>query len=169
MAFLMAWSRLYRGDPAEILTDSVSCFTSDLFKQACANNEITLRHTNTESHNSLGEGEICHKTIRKKIPKLRMDFPTVPKSCYNSRSMSPTYSVNAHGLNSMLLVFGMVPKIPSVNGTRAISQDEWLRLLLSAWEEYAQNIPKKRTELSLKENTSSVSEDVFQGGDKVFI
>lgn len=48
-AFCMCWSRLYVGDPEEILTDAGSCFTSPFFEQTYKEHEISLKHTNVES------------------------------------------------------------------------------------------------------------------------
>lgn len=139
--FVMAWSRLFVGDPDEIPTDSGSCFTSDLCKKSCASHPISLRHINTESHNSLGEGATYNKTIIKVFHKLRLDSTTVPRALLLQLAVyAANIAVNAHGHITMLPVYGMIPRIPGVNGNDAIPQDEQFKVLVSARKEYARNV-----------------------------
>jgi transposase InsO family protein len=62
--FIEAWSLLYVGLPQSVLTDQGSVFLSAQWKHACDLGKIHLRHTGTESHNSLGSGEQIHSKLR---------------------------------------------------------------------------------------------------------
>lgn len=73
--FLYCWVNVYLGYPMEMLTDQGSAFAnSKLWKQNCSDVEITLRHTGTESHNSLGAGERYHALLRRVYNKIGMQF-----------------------------------------------------------------------------------------------
>ena len=62
--FVKAWSSLYVGFPDSMLTDQGPVFVSAEWNDACRTSATTLRHTGTQSHNSLGAGEKYHDTLR---------------------------------------------------------------------------------------------------------
>jgi hypothetical protein len=59
-AFLKCWTTMYTGFPTSMLTDQGSIFTSADWHAACNSAKVQLRHTVTESQNSLGTGERYH-------------------------------------------------------------------------------------------------------------
>lgn len=63
----------------------------------------------------------------------------------------------------------MLPKIPDVNGSGAIPQDEWLKLLVSLREDYAINVSLNQIALGLKKNIPSATNEVFEKFDNAFI
>jgi transposase InsO family protein len=56
--FIECWSRLFIGDPEELVTDQGSVFVSKAFEELCRSCDIILKHTGTESHNILGQGNV---------------------------------------------------------------------------------------------------------------
>jgi hypothetical protein len=64
-AFLKCWTTMYTGFPTSMLTDQGSILTSADWHAACNTAKIQLRHTGTESHNSLGTGERYHGPLRR--------------------------------------------------------------------------------------------------------
>jgi hypothetical protein len=73
--FLEAWSLMYVGMPGSMLTDTGSVFLSAEWKHACELGKVSLRHTGTESHNSLGAGEQIHSRIRTIYNKISARSP----------------------------------------------------------------------------------------------
>jgi hypothetical protein len=73
--FLEAWSLTYVGMPGSMLTDQGSFFVSADWKNACELVNVSLRHTGTESHNSLGAGEQIHSRIRTIYNKISAEHP----------------------------------------------------------------------------------------------
>jgi hypothetical protein len=55
--FLEAWTTLYIGHPQSMLTDQGSVFLAAEWRNGCELPIISLRHTGTESHYSIGIGE----------------------------------------------------------------------------------------------------------------
>jgi hypothetical protein len=78
--FLEAWSLMYVGIPGSMLTDQGCVFLCTEWKQACEHGKVSLRHTGTESHNSLGAGEQIHSRIRTIYNKISVDHPNLQPS-----------------------------------------------------------------------------------------
>jgi hypothetical protein len=77
-AFLECGATMYVGFSSSFLTDRGSIFISKEFATNCATLGNHLRHTGTESHNSLDTGERFHGPPRRICSKLKMDHPDVP-------------------------------------------------------------------------------------------
>ena len=75
--FVKMWASIYVGFPETMLTDQGSVFVSREWKYNCEVAQIELKHTGTESHNSLGAGETYHAILRVVYQKTRRDHPTV--------------------------------------------------------------------------------------------
>ena len=58
-----------------MLTDQGSVFVSKEWTTSCHSSNIDLRHTGTESHNSLGNGETYHAMLRRIYNKVRLEHP----------------------------------------------------------------------------------------------
>lgn len=83
------WSRLFVGDPEEILTDKGIAHTSGEFQTFCSLHSIQLRHTPTGQHNSLGTDEGYHRPLRKVFLKLRSQNLVVHKKMLLQLSVMP--------------------------------------------------------------------------------
>jgi hypothetical protein len=76
---LTGWETLYIGFTECILADQGSVFMATHWKTACELSNIHLRHTGTESNNSLGSGERFHSALRRIYEKISLEFPTIPE------------------------------------------------------------------------------------------
>lgn len=164
------WTRLYVGDPEAILTDQGSVFTSANFTASCVEHGITLRHTGTESHNSLGSGETYHSPLRNIYDKLRFEFPQVAQDVLLQCSI---YAINAtagpNGLVPCLLVFGMFPRLPGVLSTGAIQNDLRFSIMQAARKEYAGYIAKQRVATGLATYVPPAADYDYEAGDSVYL
>jgi hypothetical protein len=79
-ALLRCWSTIYVGFPMSMLTDQGSVFLSIDWKASCAALGIRLRHTGTESHNSLGTGERFHAPLRRIYNKVSLATRSYPST-----------------------------------------------------------------------------------------
>jgi hypothetical protein len=77
-ALLRCWSTMYVGFPMSMHTDQGSIFLSREWKSNCAALGIRLRHTGTESHDSLGTRERFQASLRRIYNKVSLDHPLVP-------------------------------------------------------------------------------------------
>lgn len=169
-AFVRGWSRLYLGDPERILTDQGSVFRSEQFVKLCAEHEIVLEHTGTESHNSLGVGERYHEPLRKTYLKLRADYPRVPEDVLLQCAV---FTINCtagpEGLVPSLLVFGALPKLPGVVATSSLSNKHRFRILANARAEYASHVARMRIAQGLASNVPGCVDEVYAKGDHVYV
>jgi hypothetical protein len=111
---IRCWSHCYVGHPQGILADQGSVFCSEEFKSNCAVHEIELRSTGTESHSSLGAGERYHDPLRRVYQKLSLENRYVPRESLLQASVyAMSSTMGPEGLIPALLVFGMIPRLPS--------------------------------------------------------
>eukprot|EP00171_Calliarthron_tuberculosum_P003375 IDg3375t1 len=61
-SFIKIWATMYIGMPESMLVDQGSVFVADEWRSACEMNNVELRETGTESHNSLSAGESYHSS-----------------------------------------------------------------------------------------------------------
>ena len=169
-ALLVCWSRLFVGDPEEIVTDQGSLFTSESFHGWCEASGIRLRHTPTEQHNSLSVGETYHHAVRKVFLKLRLENPRITKEVLLQLAVyAINTSTNPHGLIPVLLVFGMLPRLPDVGGTDPKTQQERMAMISTARQEYDALVCQRRIELGIKSSTPSTIDEVYEKGDLVYV
>jgi hypothetical protein len=76
-AFLKCWTTVWTGFPEAILNDQGSVFTPADWHSANNDSRIQLRHTGTESHNSLGTGERHHIPLRRLFKKVTTEYPAM--------------------------------------------------------------------------------------------
>jgi hypothetical protein len=113
-AFLKCWSHALCGHPESILCDQGSVFLSENFAENCALSEISLRHTGTESQNSIGVGERYHSPLRKIYQRVGAVNPYVTiSSCLAAAIFALNSNSGPEGLIPSLLGFGIIPKLPS--------------------------------------------------------
>ena len=114
-SFLTSWSTTYYGYPESILTDQGSVFFSSEWESACQSAPISLRHTGTESHNSLGSDETYHSMLRRIYKKFTLEFLDIPAEFRLALSIKAMNdNAGPEGYVPSLLVFGVLPRIPLV-------------------------------------------------------
>ena len=150
--FLYAWSLIYSSFSRKMLTDEGSAFISSEWKQNCANANIRLRHTGTESHNSLASGETYHAMIRRVFNKVST-YPQQPKELCLAFTVKAINDIaGPNGLVSFLLLFGMLPRMPD-DDYAPLNQQERVALMKTARDEYESIIAERRVNVALKKNT----------------
>lgn len=78
-------------------------------------------------------------------------------------------SVNEHSLIPAVVVYGMLPRLPDVQGTGPKPQTERLKMLKTARDEYAQIIAKRRIAMGIKARGPSSIDETFLKGEKVYV
>jgi hypothetical protein len=163
-AFLQCWSSAYIGHPESLLTDQGSVFLSQHWSGLCRAADIRLRHTGTESHNSLHVGETLHAPLRRVLRKINDEHPDVPDDHALSIAIHAMNSTaNERGLCPMLLVFGVLPKLPEV--ARVLpSHFDRIKAMHTARDEYLQIISARRMHTAL---TTSVPLQLIRTSSQV--
>ena len=149
--FVKIWSSMYVGFPESLLTDQGSVFLSKEWAYNCETSEIKLHHTGTESHNSLGIGEKYHSTLRTIYQKGRCDHRDLPENIALAKSVQAmNETVGPHGLVSSLLVFRILPNLPSVSSRDFLNQRERLRAAATARAEYERIISRMQVQRGIR-------------------
>jgi len=161
---------MYVGFPESMLTDQGSAFVSKEWKYNCELAEIELRHTGTESHNSLGSAETYHALLRRTYQKTRMDHPTVPVDvslALTVKAMNST--VGPDGLCPQLLVFGVMPRLPSICPQELPEQKERLRALATARLEYERLVSKELVHRGIRSIPPPACDHKYMPGDFFYV
>jgi hypothetical protein len=131
------------------MTDQGSVFLSKEFTTNCAALGIHLRHTGTESHNSLGSGETFHGPLRRIYGKLQRYHPNIPDDVRLSMSV---HAMNITSGPDVIvpaqLVFGKVPMLPH-NDSVPVTQTDGLRAMHVARVEYEKILAQRRIDTAL--------------------
>jgi len=147
--FLYCWVLLYTGFPSSMLTDQGSIFTSKDWEENCKNAAISLRHTGTESHNSLGSGETYHAMLRRVYNKVSMTYPNQHADLRLALTVKAINdSAGPHGLVPSLLVFGVLPRMPHAP-SEFPNHDERMKTMQTARNEYEAIIASSRVNKAL--------------------
>jgi transposase InsO family protein len=169
-ALLLCWSRVYCGDPQEILTDSCMAFCSEEFYSLCEQHDIIIRHTLIEQHNALGQGENFHSSLRRTFNKVSLEYPNVPREVLLQLAVyALNTSANAHGLVPCLLVFGTLPRLPFVSATDPVSNNDRFTILATAREEFKRHRAEQRIACGLKTKVPSATDVIYQKWDSVYV
>lgn len=111
--FLRLWARAYTGYPDAIHDDQGPQFQSAEWKGYLRGCSIRIIDSGVESHNTLGAGERYHEYLRQVFRKVQEESPELPKEEALSIAV---YGMNCtagpNGLSPILLVFGIVPRLP---------------------------------------------------------
>jgi hypothetical protein len=94
-------------------TDQGPVFLGHKWRERCRQASIILRATETESHNSLGDGETYHSMLRRIYSKVSLNHSNLPgelRLALSVKAMNDTAGPN--GMVPFLLLFGVVPKFP---------------------------------------------------------
>jgi hypothetical protein len=128
--FTKCWAHALCGQPASILCDQGSVFLSEKFTTMCAISEIELRRTGTESHSSLGAGERYHSPLRRVFNKIRLENPQVQREyCLAAVVHAINSTAGPEGLIPSLLVFGLIPRLPSPSITPLLTQQQRFKMI----------------------------------------
>ena len=163
---LRIWAITYVGFPESVHTDQGSVFMSKEWDFNCASSGIQLRHTGTESHNSLGAGETYHAILRRIYQKVRADHKTLSPDLSLSLAVHAVNdTVGPHGLCPTLLVFGVIPKMPDVTPNTFPAQQERLRAMVSARAEYEKYVGRALVNRGLRSIPPPATDHKYMPGD----
>jgi hypothetical protein len=160
---------MYVGFPMSMLTDQGSVFLLREWKSNCAALGIRLRHTVTESHNSLGTRERFHAPLRRIYNKVSLYHPLVPPDIRLAISVHAMNTTQGpEGLVPITLVFGNTSVIPHVDQV-PVAQAARLRAMHTAKAEYEQLLAERRVETALRKNPPAAADCVFDRGSWVYV
>ena len=141
---------MYAGFPSSMLTDQGSFFMSKEWEEKCNHALITLRHTGTESHNSLGFGETNHALIRRVFNKVSCSYPSETRELRLALSVKAVNNTaGLQGLVPSLLVFGMILKI-FVQKSSLQGHSTRMCMIQEAREYYETMLAQNRVQHALK-------------------
>ena len=111
---------------------------------------ITLKHTGTELHNSLGLGETYHASIRIFFNTVSVIYPFEPRELRLALSVNAVNDIaGTQGLIPSLLAFGMILEILGQKSSLE-GQNARIKIIQVAREEYATIHSQKRVQYALK-------------------
>ena len=147
-AFLRNWSTMY----------------------ACEVQNIELRNTGTESHNSLGAGEKYYHTLRTIYLEVQADFPSVDDAtllAISVKAMNDT--VGPEGLVPSLLVFGALPRLPTISPRDYPSHKERMRAMIVARNEHEKIVARNRVRVGISRRPPPSANYDIMPGDFVYV
>lgn len=166
-AFVACWATLYIGFPETIRVDQGSAFTSVRWTRRCDSVGTNLKYSGVESHNSLGAGEQYHAPLRRIYLKIRTDHPKIAKETtlrLAIKAMNDTMGPN--GSVPSLLVFGCLPRFPSVN-SKVPEQVERMDALQAARREMETITAETRIRKALSSRVPRNADLIISPGDSV--
>ena len=168
--FVKMCATTYTGFPDSMLTDQGSVFVSKEWEYNCELAEIDLRHTGTESHNSLGAGETYHALLRRVYMKTVKDHPTLSiDMCLALTVKAINSTVGPDGLCPQLLVFGVLPKLPKICPQEYPSQKERFRALQTARAEYEKLVSRQLVNRGMKSILPPAADHRYMPGDFLYV
>ncbi len=169
-SFLRAWSCMYVGMPSSILVDQGSVFISDEWRYACELNQIELVPTGTGSHNSLGAGEAYHAYLRRLYNKIHTDFPRIQDEVALAIAIKAINDTTGpKGLCPTLLVFGILPQLPTPSRRDHPSQSDRFRAAALARKEYERIVHAERLRIAIRKQPPRAADTTFMTGDMVYV
>jgi hypothetical protein len=169
--FVRCWCAQYIGHPECLLTDQGSVFVSKDFHEKCNHADISLSHTGTASHNSLGLNEKMHAVLRNVYLKVSEDDPKVPP---DDRLLAAVSALNflpgPDGLVPVLLIFGVLPRIPELAEAPRLDQKRHFAAMASARAENARLVARRRVETGLHRQVPPAADflDKITPGSQVY-
>jgi hypothetical protein len=159
----------YIGHPESILTNQGSVFLSEAWKGMFRAADISLRHTGTESHNSLHVGESMHAPFRRIYRKVRDEHPDLETDlalALSCKAMNDT--ANEDGMCPTLLVFGALPR-PLDLSRPSPSLHDRLRAQLTSRKEYARIVAERRVQRGLVTKPPCSADYTIEPGNIVYV
>lgn len=166
-AFLKCWATIYVGFPEKIKVDQGSCFTSLRWEKLSTDVGTIMEYSGVESHNSIGSGERYHGPLRRVFNKIKHENPKMPRELTLSLALKALNdTMGPEGLVPTLLVFGTLPRFPTVESSNA-GQFERMNALESARKEYATITAELRIRKALMSRVPRTTDLVLHPGDQV--
>ncbi len=169
-SFLRACASTYVGMLSSLLVDQGSVFVSDEWRNACELNNVGLVPTGTESQNSLHAGEAYHAYLRRVYNKVHRDYPLVPD---NVALAIATKAINdttrPRGSCPTLLVFGVLPTLPSPSRRNHSTQTDRFRAAALARTEYERIVNDERLRIAARKPAPAAKNSIYSPGDMVYV
>lgn len=132
-AFLNSFRIIYTWYRNRLRTDQGSEFISDWWREFTNFTAIQLRLSGIQAHSSLGTGDTYHAPLRRIYCKIRYFHPKLyAKLSLNVAALTDT--MVEYGLVPTRLVFGIIPRVPSIN-VKLLTQKVRLVAIKTAQEE----------------------------------
>jgi hypothetical protein len=145
-------------------------FNTEAFVQTCAAHEINMRTTGVESHSSLGVGERYHAPLRRIYRKLREENPGVQKEVLLQCTVFPmNFTLGPDGLVPMLLVYGQLPRVPSLASKPLLTVKQRFSLMATARAEYEQWVSQQRVATGLSKKQPDAVDRLLAAGQNVYV
>ena len=130
---------------------------------------VTLKHTVTESRNSLRLGETYHALVRKLFNKVSVSYPSEHRKLRLALSVKAVNdTAGPQGLVPSLLAFGMIPKIPGQKSSLE-GHHTRINMMQVAPEEYETILVRNRVLHALKNKVQPSAHFRFTPGQPVNI
>ena len=153
-----------------MLTDQGSVFMSKEWEYNCETASIELRHTGTDSHNSPGAGETYYALLRRVYRKTRHEHDALnPGLCLRISIKAINYTVGPDGLCPQLLIFGVMPRLPTIFRQEFPAQKECLRAMRTAREEYERLVSRAIVGRGIRSIPPSPCDHKYMPGDFVYL
>ena len=165
--FLDCWVTVYTGFPEIIRLDRESSFVSDKFRNNAKDNGVDLQFSGIESHNAIGQGERYHHTLRRIFNIVTKEHPSISdKHILRLSIKAINDTIGPNGLVPSLLVFGVLPSLPSPN-SRSSEQQERFQALRAAKAEMETIIAESRIRRALHSKLPPATRYLIKPGDHV--
>lgn len=166
-AFLECWTTLYTGFPDKIKVDQGSAFTSVRWTRLCDRVGVTVQESGIEHHNALGSGERYHDPLRRIFRKIRHESPNMSlELALRTAVKAMNDTLGPEGLVPTLLVFGCLPRFPTVS-SELPAQRERMRALSQAKKEMATITAELRIKRALMSRVPRNADLVLEPGDQI--
>lgn len=107
------WEIKYVGNPSEIHADAKPQFRAVKFKGLLNLAGINLKLSGIESHNDIGVGDRNNSYLRSIYKKMKAEHPKMDKHTVPEIAMEAlNEKAGPNGLLPILLVFGVMPRLP---------------------------------------------------------
>lgn len=165
--FVLCWATQYTGFTMRIHTDQGSAFTSLRWTRRCDAVGTESKLSGVDSHNSLGSGERYHEPLRRVYRKIREVYPKMKKET-TLRLAIKAYNdtLGPEGLVPSLLVFGCLPRFPSVDSSIPAQSDR-MTALREARSEMETIVSQLRIRRAILAKVPRCSDFVLEPGDMV--
>jgi len=168
-AFITCWASLYTGFPMKLRVDQGSSFTSVRWTKRCEHVGTIVQTSGVESHNSIGNGERYHAPLRRIFNKVKYENPKMDRNVALKLAVKACNdTLGPEGLVPSVLVFGCMPRFPSVDSTIP-AQKERMLALQEARKEMATITAELRLKKALLSKVPRNADLTVETGDMVRI
>ena len=165
-SFISCWATLYIGFP-ENEGRPRQCFSSVRWTNRTDAVGTELQTSVVEAHNALGNGERCHAPPRRVYNKVKHESPKLePKVALQLAVKAMNDTMGPNGLVPSFLVFGCIPRFPSIN-SRLPEQQNRMKALEKARTQIATIFAEQRISKAMASQVPRNSDLIIESGDKV--